>query len=505
MQLRHETFDVVVIGAGPAGSTVASFVAMQGHRVLLLEREQLPLWKIGESLLPSTVHGVCAMLGVTKELESAGFVKKLGGTFRWGRNKQPWTFAFASSSRFPGATSYAFQVERMKFDTILVDNARRKGVDVREQHTVLELLVENDRVAGVKVLTDRGARVSIGARYVVDASGYTSRLAQHAGERVFSKMFRNMAVFGYFRGGKRLPPPNSGNIFSVAFNKGWFWYIPLTPTLTSVGAVIGQEHADVLRQDKSAALMQLIGECELVGDMLADASPATEPPYHEVRVRKDFSYRNTSFWRPGFVVIGDAACFIDPLFSSGVHLATYSALLAARSINSCLAGAVDERRAFNEYEQRYLREYGVFHDFLVAFYDLDQDLDGYYWAARKVLNINDMGGEAFIRLVGGMGGSAETLCDPVTGTGVPLAGLGQQLFPAAAGGSDMFIETGAGRSSTTDAAAEATRDQFMTALTAESVQLRAQAMKLPHDPKPMFDDGLVPSSDGLQWMAPVRV
>src|SRR5260221_385454 len=126
MAASTEQFDTIVVGGGPGGSTVASFVAMQGHRVLLLDKEKFPVYKVGESLLPSTIHGICKMLGASEEIERAGFVRKQGGTFRWGRNKDLWTFAFSESEKFQGPTSYAYQVERLKFDSILLNNARRK-------------------------------------------------------------------------------------------------------------------------------------------------------------------------------------------------------------------------------------------------------------------------------------------------------------------------------------------------------------------------------------------
>ena len=126
-------FDVVVVGGGPSGSTVSTLVAMQGHRVLQLEKEKFPRHQIGESLLPATVHGVCRILGVTEDLANAGFPVKRGGTFRWGKNPTPWEFDFSLSSKFTGGSSTAYQVERMRFDQILLDNARRNGVEVREQ------------------------------------------------------------------------------------------------------------------------------------------------------------------------------------------------------------------------------------------------------------------------------------------------------------------------------------------------------------------------------------
>jgi halogenation protein CepH len=488
-----EEVDAIVIGGGPAGSAAATFIAMQGHRVLLLERESFPVYKIGESLLPSTVHGVCAMLGVSQELKEAGFVHKLGGTFRWGKSKSPWTFAFGQSSKFPAPTAYAYQVERMKFDSILLNNARRKGVAVREKHWVTGLIVEQERVTGVEFVDDNGQRRTVRSKYVVDASGHTSAVARHAGRRVYSQFFRNVAVFGYFRNGKRLPAPCAGNIFCATFEKGWFWYIPLSPTLTSVGAVIGQEYSGVLQKGLAKALSEFIASCDPIRELLSESNRVTEGPYGEVRVRKDYSYCHTKFWHPGLVLVGDAACFVDPVFSSGVHLATYSALLAARSINTSLRSTLGEEEVFTEFEKRYRREYRYFYDFLVSFYDMDQDLDSYYWAARKVLKTPEGGNDAFIRLVGGIAASGEPLysnSDEFVREHENLAG---QLFskPAFVGTS---LDMGPANS------------VFMARLTAEAahLQLRAALPNVPLHENPLFDDGLVPSVDGLHWVFPAR-
>ncbi|MFE4061607.1 FAD-dependent oxidoreductase [Streptomyces sp. NPDC059096] len=403
-----ESFDVIVVGGGPAGSSVATFVAMQGHRVLLLEKEAFPRHQIGESLLPSTVHGICGLLGVTEEMENAGFVKKRGGTFRWGSNAEPWSFDFALSEKFAGPTSFAYQVERMKFDKLLLDNARRKGVEVRERCAVRDVVEEDGRVSGVRYADEHGAERVTRARFVVDASGHQSRLKAHfGGQRRYSEFFRNIALYGYFEGGRRLPAPNSGNITCVAFDAGWFWYIPLSDTLTSVGAVVRSDCADRVRGDRDEALAALIADCPLVSEYLTDARRVTEGPYGEVRVRKDYSYLHDAFWRPGMVLVGDAAGFIDPLFSSGVHLATFGSLLTARSLNTALRGDLDEEECFSEYEARYRREYQVFHDFLVTFYDVNRDEQEYFSAAREVLQDTAPGAEAFVGLVGG-GASDDT-------------------------------------------------------------------------------------------------
>ena len=134
MNSSVEDFDVVVIGGGPGGSTVSTILAMQNHRVLLLEREKFPRYQIGESLLPATIHGVCKILGLSEELKQAGFVRKLGGTFKWGTNPEPWTFHFSTASEITTPQAYAYQVERSKFDHMLLKNSVHNGVDVREQH-----------------------------------------------------------------------------------------------------------------------------------------------------------------------------------------------------------------------------------------------------------------------------------------------------------------------------------------------------------------------------------
>jgi halogenation protein CepH len=396
-------YDLVVVGGGPAGSTAATAVAMRGHRVLLLERETFPRYQIGESLLPATVQGLCRLLGVADEVEAAGFTLKRGGTLRWGRDQEPWQFSFSMTPRLPEPTSTAFQVERTRFDEILLRNAARVGVDVREGCAVRRVLADGERVHGVEYTGADGTTRTVNGRYVIDASGNTSRLhKQVGGDRVYSDFFRNLAVFGYYAGGVRLPEPHSGNIFCAAFDAGWLWYIPLRDDLTSVGAVISPDHAAAVQRDRRGAWQDMIKACPQVGDLLAGVPVATEPPYDQVRVRKDYSYWKKSFWRPGMALVGDAACFVDPVLSSGVHLATYGALLAARSVNASLAGTVREDRGFTEFEARYRREYRVFYEFLIAFYDMERNDRSYFWQAKKVTGVDTTEAAAFAELAGGL-------------------------------------------------------------------------------------------------------
>ncbi|MGW3469515.1 tryptophan 7-halogenase [Saccharopolyspora sp. NPDC000995] len=490
-----ETVDVVVVGGGPGGSTVATLVAKQGHRVLLLEKERFPRYRIGESLLPSTVHGVCRMLGVSDALHDAGFVVKLGGTLRWGSNPEPWRFNFAVSSRLAGPTAYAYQVERMKFDQILLNNAKACGVDVREQCSVVDVLDDGERVSGVRYEDENGRTHEVTATFVVDASGNESRISQKiGGKRQYSDFFRNLAMFGYFEGGKRMEEPYAGNVLSAAFKDGWFWYIPLGDNLTSVGAVVSRDTPELLRGDREHAFRKLIDGCPMVRDLLSDATRITSGPYGEIRIRKDYSYVHSRFWRPGMMLVGDAACFVDPVFSTGVHLSTYGGLLAARSINSCLAGLVDEQRSFEEFEARYRKEYGLFYEFLIGFYDMNQNEDSYFWQAKKVTNCPVSEFEAFVELVGGVASgeaaipNGETLRSELSAVSTQLSSAIQGSITHASNddnlnplldsrGLERFLEEGA------------------------ALQVDAALGNAAHEP-PRIPGGLLTAADGMHWMEP---
>lgn len=493
--VNDEQFDVIVVGGGPGGSSLAALTAKRGHRVLVLESEQFPRYQIGESLLPSTVHGVCRLTGAADSVAEAGFTRKLGGTFRWGSNPEPWTFSFAVSPKTAGPTSHAFQVERMRFDQILLDNARRVGAEVREQCLVTSVFDEDGRASGVTYTEAGGATRRVRASYVVDASGHKSRIYRSVGgTREYSDFFRNLALFGYFENGKRLPAPNSGNILSAAFDSGWFWYIPLSPTVTSVGAVVNRDLAAKVQGDPEKMLQALIAECPLIADYLSEARRITDGEYARIRIRKDYSYRHTTFWRPGLALIGDAACFVDPVFSSGVHLATYSALLVARSINSVLEGTVDEEVAFREFEARYRREFGVFYEFLVSFYEMNVNESSYFWKARKVTNSNYTELQAFVDLVGGLASGEFDLSH-----GEAVA----RRFSAESREFGQAIDR-----QLASGAADRVVPMFKSAIVRKTmqesaqVQARAQLGAAFTNEVPVFSNGLVSSADGLSWAYP---
>ena len=376
--------DVAVIGGGPAGATVATLCALNGLEVVLYERERGPRYRVGESLLPATLRQIAPLLGAAEELERANFTVKPGGTFCWGdRPETPWTLTFK------GAT--AMNVDRQRFDAILLDNAAAKGVEVRRGEAVVSV-GEGDAVQGRVVETrtaGRGVRRQVRARYVVNASGQKRLSVPALRARTYSRFFRQVAVWGYWDDAGRLEPPLHGTVLFEAFETphgpAWTWFIPLAGAPTSVGAVAPRDCARAIRKDPRGALNAWLARCPRTTALLAGARPAAEPPYAEVRLCADYSYASDAFWAPGLVQVGDAACFVDPMLASGVHMATYGALLAARSIEAVLRGRLPESLAMDEYESRARQEYALFYAGVSGLYDMTRSRDHYIEPLRNLL------------------------------------------------------------------------------------------------------------------------
>lgn len=486
--VNEEIFDVVVIGGGPGGSTASTLMAMQGHKVLLLESERFPRYQIGESLLPATIFGILPMLGVVDDVKAAGFYPKPGATLLWGSDPEPWSISFSDTMSIDRRVGHSYQVDRARFDDVLLKNARKKGVDVREEHKVTGLLREDDqpggRVIGATYRDAEGNEHRVRARYVVDAGGHRSNLYKEVGERVFSKFFENIALFGYYTGGKRLPEPHKGDILVVAFDKGWFWYIPLSDTLTSVGAVVSHHLGYKLKNGHAETLQEFIDDCPMIKEYLSEAERVTDGIYGEVRVRKDYSYCNTRFWEPGLALIGDVACFIDPILSTGVHLTTYAALQVARSINTCLRNdpndpnsAISEQQCFAEFETRYRAEYARFYQFLVAFYDTNRNKDSYFWTARNMLNSKERGNGAFVKLISGVADGM--LHDNAAGFFDSRADTGMRVQ------SWMSAMQGGVQSERVETSVDNYSDAYCMIPGFETVSMQST--------------GLIPSTDGFHW------
>jgi halogenation protein CepH len=386
--------DVIVIGGGPAGSTAAGFLAQTGVRVLLLEKDHFPRYHIGESLLSATLP-ILDALGVTPAIEAAGFIHKPGGTFVWGQQREPWSFFFRED---PGGRPYAYHVRRSEFDHILLRHAAALGVDVREGQRVCD--VGGNGRAQVTARDEHGTIMEARAAYVIDASGQQAVLGRRQGLRELNPFFKNLAIFGYYADARRLDGPVAGNILSAAFTDGWFWFIPLHDGTTSVGAVVdARRYAGEVAKGPMALYQRLIAACEPVAERLR-AAQLVSP----IRVIRDYSYCSTRFYGPGFLLAGDAACFIDPVFSTGVHLACLSGYLAAHSVGAMLQGA-PEGAMQQQYDSRYRAAFERYLTFLSFFYDHHHDPDSYFWTARKILNpeVPLDTRTAFVRLMSGGG------------------------------------------------------------------------------------------------------
>jgi flavin-dependent dehydrogenase len=389
--------EVIVVGGGPGGSAVSTMLARGGRRVLLLERERFPREHIGESLLPASMP-ILDELGVLPAVQAEGFVPKWGATMVWGREPEPWSWYFRETNKqYP----HAYQVWRPRFDQLLLENARAHGVDVREGHAVLEVRFEGERATGVRFSDDAGTERSARARVVVDASGQGALLGHKLRLRRWDESFQNLAVYGYFAGGGRLPAPDAGNIFIESYEHGWFWNIPLHTGVMSVGAVVDRHVGGegIRRAGALGFLTEQIAQAPRTAAMLGEARMVSGPV-----VLKDWSYVSDAITGDGWALVGDAACFIDPLFSSGVHLALTSGVLAAAWVTTALNRPELAPAAGRVYQELYYRQYDHFRAMARLFYASNRTVESYFWEARRLLGERDDGltpRQAFIQAVAG--------------------------------------------------------------------------------------------------------
>ena len=418
---------VIVIGGGPAGACVSTLLARMGFPVALLERERFPRAHVGESLLPGSIP-ILESLGVMDEVRRARFTVKPGATMIWGTEREPWSWRFSETH---ASNPHAYQVWRPEFDAILLKNARRSGVDVREGWQVTRVLFDDNGAATAvccRPVAD-AAEVELQARFVVDASGQSGVLSRQLGLREWDDFFRNLAVYGYYKGGARLPSPDAGNILIESQADGWLWHIPLRDGWASVGAVVDAEvgQRGIREQGARRFLQSQIAAAPYLADMLKSAELTTEP-----EVVRDWSYRCRSLHGRGYILVGDAGCFIDPLFSSGVHLALTYAALAAAVVASALEDPTIASAAAQMYERMYYREYGHFRELARLFYSSNRTADSYFWEARRLLDDDPAltPRQSFIQLVAGQ-----------PSRGYERVALSKGLLPQAFGNSVAAVES----------------------------------------------------------------
>ncbi len=347
-------------------------------------------------MLPASMP-VLEELGVLAQMERARFPKKWGATMLWGRDPEPWSWHFKETNR---SYPHAYQVWRPTFDKILLDNARASGVEVRGGCAVTTPLIESDRVHGVKFRTEDGQEGVMEADWLIDASGQAAILSRTLNLRQWDDQFRNMAVYGYFVGSKRLPAPDSTNIFIESYEHGWAWNIPLANNVASVGVVIDSEvgQRGIRASGVEEYYRQQLDSTRYTSDMLSTAHIVSGPD-----VVKDWSYTSHRMVGDGWVLVGDAACFVDPLFSSGVHLAMMSGVMAAAYVHAAQRDHSLRGPAAEVYEQLYRTEYSHFRELARLFYASNRTMESYFWESRRILG---SGGDeesraSFIRAVAG--------------------------------------------------------------------------------------------------------
>jgi flavin-dependent dehydrogenase len=323
-------YDCVVAGGGPAGATCATILADHGHRVLVLERARFPRHHIGESLMPQT-YWTFKRIGMLEKLASSDFPIKESVQFvgSSGHDSQPYYF----TDRDPNQWSKTWQVKRDQFDKMMLDNAAEHGAEVRQGVGVKEILFTGTKAAGVRAATETGT-IEIPARVVVDATGVSALLARQLRISEPDPTLRNAAIYAYFRAAHRDAGRNAGAtlVIHTPDRRGWFWSIPLPDDITSVGVVAKPSYLCTGRgDDPLATLMEEIGNCPGIKRRL-DGAELVSRAY----VTSDFSYRADRIAGDGWVLVGDAYGFLDPIYSSGVFFALKMGEMAADTIHEAL-------------------------------------------------------------------------------------------------------------------------------------------------------------------------
>jgi flavin-dependent dehydrogenase len=318
--------DVVVIGGGPAGSTVSTLVAQRGYRVQLYERERFPRFHIGESLIPET-YWVLQRLGMLDKMQKSPFVKKHSVQFVNSNGKQSAPFYFWDNK--PHECSQTWQVVRSEFDLMMLNNAREYGVKAHEGVRVRDVLFEGERAVGVRIQLPDGSQQDVRAQVIVDASGQSGLLQNKFKLRVWDPILNKGAIWTYWEGAYRDTGRDEGAtlVLQTADRQGWFWYIPLHDDKVSVGVVAPFDSLFKGRVNHEQTYQEEVERCPAVKERVSRGRRVTG-----YFATKDYSYRAKRVAGDGWVLVGDAFGFLDPLYSSGVLLALRSGELAADAI-----------------------------------------------------------------------------------------------------------------------------------------------------------------------------
>lgn len=353
-----KSFDVAVLGGGPAGSCAAWFLAQAGHSVWLAERERFPRFHIGESLLPFSM-GTLERMGLERKLEAAGFLPKHGAQITSGCGTRDVKFYFKNGFRSQRETAY--QVPRAEFDQLLLEHAREAGVEAREATRITEVTPQANSVQ-IEFEGEEGPG-AVQARYVIDATGRHSLLGARFGQKRPYPGLRKMAVYAHYEGVEVAEGPDGTLTNMIREADGWFWIIPLSRHKISLGWVMDLTDFKAAGASPEELLEARIAAQPRVQERLVGGRRVTE-----VRASGDYSYRHEHLTGERWMLAGDAAGFIDPVFSSGVFLALFSGERAAGAIDAALKNPRARARAWKSYARELKRVMDLYHTFVQGWY-----------------------------------------------------------------------------------------------------------------------------------------
>ena len=404
MRKPAPAWDLIVVGGGPAGSTLAGIARKYepGARVLVLEKAAFPRHHVGESLLPGSIP-VLKELGVHEKIDACGFPRKMGVVFVWGDSREPWDADFNNLNlemvkkygRLLDA-EFSWQVLRSRYDALLLDHAEELGAEVRHGWRAVEAVEEKGRVVGVVVEKD-GKRETLRCGTLADCSGQAGFLGAQRGTREFNADLKNVAGYAYYKGAKwkfaYTGHPDKTKIFVCSVPEGWFWYIPLSDDLVSVGLVSKASYvkAHPLGRDFRAYFLDALSRCGEIAPLLKGAAPAAgvdpQDPARDFFTAADWSYANERACGPGWLAAGDAAFFLDPLLSSGVmmahlsgHRAAYTWLSARREKDAELSALL-----WTDYDRFCKEVSGAFMALVRFWYRHDPNARAWWAEARKAV------------------------------------------------------------------------------------------------------------------------
>ncbi|MGE2817429.1 NAD(P)/FAD-dependent oxidoreductase [Mycobacterium heidelbergense] len=361
-------YDIIVIGGGPAGSVLACLLAGSGWRVMVFERDIHPREHVGESLTPAA-NIVWQRIGFRNKIEEAGFIHKPGAA--WTAPRAPIGRHLAirlNEAPCPDCPPphYTYNVERDAFDALLLRHAHEQGATVLQGVRVTRVHFENGRAVGVRATVADGWQRDLRARFVVDASGRRCVLASQLGLKRKDPAFNQFAVYSWFTGVAPHPPGTEGMILLhfLDLERSWVWQIPLRNGITSVGVVTDKVDFAGAGQDRQQFFVSMMARNNSLRHNLRDAQSIR--PY---RIQADYSYKINKLTGPGWLLLGDALRFVDPIFSTGVDVAVFSALYAFEAVDACLRGG-DEATLLPAYEHRVTGGIDVWYDLIALFYEL---------------------------------------------------------------------------------------------------------------------------------------